>query len=103
MAERHRYTCPSCGYEAYVAGGESRVMRAKMQTFQCNDCETIMDIATEVVDPNSEDGAWPDFIPADDIKCFHCGSHNIRVWDGKACPKCGSRMRKSEEGVMMVD
>ncbi len=103
MGEAYHYTCPSCGYEAYVAGGKSRIMMAKRQSYQCDDCKTVMDISTEIVDPNSESGAWPDFIPVDEIKCFHCGSRNVRVWDGITCPKCGAKMIKGEEGTRMVD
>jgi len=103
MGERYAYTCPSCGYEAYVAGGESALMLAKTKTFQCNDCQTLMDLSTEVADPESENGAWPDFIPVRVKKCFHCGSGNIQAWDGRTCPKCGTEMIRDEKNVMMVD
>jgi len=103
MGERLRFTCPSCGYEVYVAGGESALMTAKTRTYQCNDCQTLADLSTEVADPGSENGARPDFISAGDIKCFRCGSRNIQLWDGKTCPKCGSTMTKNEKDVLMVD
>jgi len=103
MGATYKYACPSCGYEAYVAGGKSALMMAKTRTYQCVDCKSLIDLTTEVADPESESGAWPDFIPADEIKCFRCGSHNIRIWDGQTCPRCGSKMAKDKEDFMMVD
>jgi len=62
-----------------------------------------MDLTTEVVDPESESSAWPDWIPVDDIKCAHCGGHNIRIWNGRTCPKCGAGMVKIEGDTLMID
>jgi len=78
-------------------------MMAKTQTYQCDDCRELMDLATEVVDPESESGARPDWILVDDLKCTRCGSRNVRIWDGRTCPKCGATMVEIEGDIIMAD
>ena len=44
----------------------------------CNDC--------------NNDVTYNSFVDDFNIKCVHCGSIQLEVWDEKHCPKCGEKM-----------
>ena len=54
------------------------IRRGKKQIIHCNDC--------------NNDVTYNSFVDDFNIKCVHCGSIQLEVWDEKHCPKCGEKM-----------
>lgn len=54
------------------------IRRGKKQIIHCNDC--------------NNDVTYNSFVNDFNIKCVHCGSIQLEVWDEKHCPKCGEEM-----------
>ena len=54
------------------------IRRGKKQIIHCNDC--------------NNDVTYNSFVNDFNIKCVHCGSIQLEVWDEKHCPKCGEKM-----------
>jgi len=85
------YKCsnPSCGYEATVSGGKDMGFCGEVETMVCLDCKELMDVLT---------AAAQDLKPVEK-KCNECEGKNLKVFHpGKTrCPKCGARLKKSED------
>lgn len=54
----------------------------------CADCKSLQPLVVGGVIGDSA----PSFRGVVGRLCLNCGSKNIKVWDGKTCPKCGHNM-----------
>ena len=99
MAWKLKYRCKACGYEAEVYDGRGLFRQQKTMVstnrpaMSCPDCKTIQNI---VVGGIIADVA-PSYRSEVGRLCLQCGSDNIRIWDGKTCPKCQGEMGDTGE------
>lgn len=92
MAQKTRYRCTECGYEADDYEGEG-LFRQQIVAVSCPDCHTVQHL---VVGGVIGDVA-PSFRSEVGRICLHCGSSNITKWDKQTCPKCGGHMTQTGE------
>ena len=92
MSWKRKYRCKVCGYEAEVYEGRG-LFRQQITPMSCPDCKTIQNI---VVGGIIADVA-PSYRSEVGRLCLQCGSDNIRIWDGKTCPKCQGEMEDTGE------
>ena len=64
------------------------LFRQQITAMSCPDCKTIQNL---VVGGIIADVA-PSYRSEVGRLCLQCGSDNIRIWDGKTCPKCQGEM-----------
>jgi ribosomal protein S27AE len=87
MAQKKKYHCGQCGYEADVYEGNG-LFGQHITPMLCPDCHTIQNL---VVGGVIGDVA-PSFRSEVGRLCLRCGSDKIIVWNKKTCPKCGGLM-----------
>ncbi|MDY6267217.1 MAG: hypothetical protein SPM31_08840 [Prevotella sp.] len=87
MAQRKKYRCTQCGYEAYDYEGRG-FMGQHIESVSCPDCKTIQPLVVGGVIGDSA----PSFSSLAGRLCLNCGSDRIRPWDHHTCPKCGGEM-----------
>lgn len=87
MAWKRNFRCERCGYEAASYEGRG-LFRQEITAMECADCHTVQPL---VVGGIIADVA-PSFRSEVGRLCLQCGSSNIRVWDGRTCPKCHAQM-----------
>lgn len=92
MAQKKKYKCIRCGYEADVYEGTG-LFGQHITPVSCPDCHSIQHL---VVGGVIGDVA-PSFRTETGRLCLKCGSDNIKVWDRKTCPRCGGVMRETGE------
>lgn len=93
MATLHTYTCPDCGYEITAPqGGVGFVSTGPVFYFRCDHCKEILALSLAAL--NEFKGECPD--------CHNPLQHNWNPEEGH-CPKCGSKMVKDEETIIMAD
>ena len=92
MAWKIKMRCDSCGYEADIYEGRG-LCRQEITAVTCPDCQTIQHL---VVGGVIADVA-PSFRSEVGRLCLNCGSDNIRIWDKRTCPQCGSKMSPTGE------
>ena len=105
MSWKLKYRCKACGYEAEVYEGRGLFLRPvgskrpeverrqQITPMSCPDCHTIQNI---VVGGIVADVA-PSYRSEVGRLCLQCGTDNIRIWDGKTCPKCQGEMEDTGE------
>ena len=87
MATKAKCRCPACSYECEQYSGRG-FFGQKISMVVCLSCKTVQPltvggvIADVVHSFSSEYGRL----------CPSCMSDDIRIWDGKTCPKCGGTM-----------
>jgi len=92
MAWKKKYNCTCCDYTTDIYEGKG-FMGQTIKSVRCYDCNTIQPITIGGVIGK----VAPSFNSLVGRLCLNCGSINIREWDGKTCPKCGSKMEYSGE------
>ena len=92
MAQKLKYRCETCGYEAEVYEGRG-LFRQQITPMSCPDCKTIQNI---VVGGIIADVA-PSYRSEVGRLCLQCGSDSIRMWDKHTCPKCQGEMEETGE------
>ena len=66
MADLYRFTCPSCGYEARVAGEPTASFTVYFETITCRDCKELRDVpfavrlSSQESEGGGDQGAGPD-------------------------------------------
>lgn len=97
MGCRFDFKCsnPSCGYEATVSGGKGMGFCGEVQTMVCLDCKELVDVLTTEA---------PELKPVKK-KCDECGGKNLKVFrSGKTgCPKCGAKLDKDKDSMILWD
>lgn len=92
MATLRIYHCEKCGYEVQTeSSGKYALMSGMYQNFECKDCKEIVSVNID----NS----------VSNIKCPDCGADGLTPWKpttGK-CPKCGGKMKKVKDYIIMAD
>ena len=97
MGSWNRHAC-SCGYECQVSGGEDVGMLVQTNTFCCNACQTVQDIATHTRSAKTKSG-WRK-LP---VACPECKSKNLKPWTNEECPKCKGTMAVDTSYIVMWD
>jgi Zn finger protein HypA/HybF involved in hydrogenase expression len=91
------FTCPACGLNGHVSGGEDCGMLAATTTIYCESCDNLQD-AVVVKDLFS--------IPPRRHKprCGKSKSHPIKVWNhNELCPRCGlANLKVAENGLVTM-
>lgn len=92
MAWQKTFTCRQCGYQVAVYEGKG-FMGQHITMISCSDCHTIQPLVVG--------GVIGDIAPSYRSEagrlCLHCGSCNIKRWDGVTCPQCGGEMVEEDE------
>lgn len=101
MGELNFFECSSCNYHAEVSGGKDRGFVAFTQTKVCQDCRQVVDVL--VGEAGKLSGPKATTIPKAKQQCPTCKGHNLKVWKGRACPKCGGKMKKGGGLICMWD
>lgn len=91
MIYKRKSVCRSCGYSVEVYDGKG-FFNQHVVMMSCMSCHRIEPI---VVGGVIGDVA-PSFSSEVGRLCLHCGSDEIRVWDGVTCPCCGAQEFKAE-------
>jgi rubrerythrin len=98
MGLQYNFICPSCNYSATVEGKEGHGFIVSVKTFQCNDCNSLVDIVMEDRSqiPSDAFEGIPGgvIIKNNNPTCPICNSANISLWKGSKpdCPKCNTPM-----------
>lgn len=87
MADKQKYVCQQCGYEAEVYSGRG-FFNQHISQVQCNHCHTVQNLTVG--------GIIAEMVPSFGSEfgrlCPNCMSQHITLWDGHTCPKCQHKM-----------
>lgn len=93
MASKQKHICKQCGYEAEVYSGYG-FFKQRISQVVCCECRTIQNLTVGGIIAE----VAPSFGSEFGRLCPKCMSDDIKVWDGKTCPKCQGEMQpKGEE------
>ncbi len=98
MGLQYNFICPSCNYSATVEGKEGHGFIVSVKTFQCNDCNSLVDIVMEDRSqiPSDAFEGIPGgvIIKNNNPTCPLCYSVNVTPWNGLRpyCPRCGTTL-----------
>lgn len=102
MGSRYQFSCPECGHERVVSGGLDYGFLAVVRTMVCRDCQELVDVLVRAHGQEGETGD-PEY-DKDIGRCPECHGANVQRWPrSRPCPKCGNRMKKSQEPTVMWD
>ncbi len=89
----YQCTNPACGFASTVSGGKDFGFCGEVETMVCLDCKELLDVLV------AEPAATPSGLKLVERKCDECGGKNLKKFhSGKTrCPKCGFRLKKSED------
>jgi hypothetical protein len=83
--------CVRCGYTAIVSGRDDAIMAGLTTTILCLDCKELMDVMC---------GTFKGKKIA--IRCGRSRKHTWVRWEsGGPCPKCGGRMKRGENFILV--
>jgi len=105
MGTSFLFVCNNCGYEKQSSGKLDRGFEAVVKPYICYDCKELEDILVGHVGQIFEPDNIPDELDPSEFYTCSCGSKNIIEWDTKKrpCPKCGTKMNKSNSEIIMWD
>lgn len=87
MAKKQRYVCTHCSYECENFEGRG-FFNQRISMVVCMHCHTVQ--------PLTVGGMIAEIAPSFSSEygrlCPQCMSDDLRLWDGKTCPKCGRQM-----------
>lgn len=88
MADKQKYICQKCGYEAEVYSGHG-FFNQHISQVVCSNCHTVQNLTVG--------GVIAELVPSFGSEfgrlCPNCMSDDLKIWDGFSCPKCGGRMK----------
>ena len=102
MGSTYVYKCTACKYEAEISGGKDSGFLISTQTKMCPNCRQLVDVVT---------GTTRDPVMAKELKlnpaksksdCPQCGNFKLLAWKGRACPKCGGKMKQDGDGPVCM-
>ncbi len=83
MGSSSRFSCPACGYEALVSGGDDAGFSLLTTTVLCEECRELYDVETG--SPHAGRTTEP--------ACPVTAAHRVSRWEHPGpCPRCGGRM-----------
>jgi hypothetical protein len=96
MTRLYEFACSTCGYEAYVSGGEGKVNGQRPTTTKiCIDCKHLFEMRLPVIAMGGTFDIGPG---AHKSQCPHGQDHPISDWCHPGpCPKCGLEMQRREK------
>lgn len=114
MGMQRHYECASCGYSATVTGGRDGGFQIELETYECQDCETLADLVVgsrerqeelKLADRNEESEYPHRYEP----ECQSCGGDDLVPWTVNRknpdatgpCPRCAGELEP--EGHVMWD
>lgn len=87
MADKQKYICQQCGYEAEVYSGRG-FFNQHISQVVCGHCHTVQNLTVG--------GIIAEMVPSFGSEfgrlCPNCMSEKITLWDGHTCPKCQHKM-----------
>lgn len=99
MGFQKTYRCSKCDYSVLTAGGRTRGFEIITDSFVCNKCKEIVDIAIDNVEQEFI-YEWAQETKSKDIFCPKCNCTDIEKWNVQTynCPKCNSVMTAELSG-----
>lgn len=110
MGTSYTFKCNKCNYSVQTSGKLDYGMLAVTNTYICNSCKEIVDVLVglrgeiflkEKIKKKEYQEEIYDF---KFYSCPLCGADTLTKWDArsKPCPKCDGKMRKDENGGMIL-
>jgi predicted RNA-binding Zn-ribbon protein involved in translation (DUF1610 family) len=97
MGQWYLFRCPKCSYETECSDGPDRGMYAAVDPMICKDCKEVHNVC---VGEFSKNGDYKDL---EKPECPSCEGINLKHWVKQECPKCGDKMKRSNQSHILWD
>lgn len=87
MAIKKLFSCSECGYECHSYSGRG-FFGQTISMVVCMHCRTVQPLTVGGIIAD----VAPSFATEYGRLCPQCMSQDLRLWDGRTCPKCGAVM-----------
>lgn len=94
MGTTHCFSCPGCGYNAEVSGGDDYGFSVAVTTVRCDFCKIIQDIVV-----SESPGDKQSYKAISELRCPICGN-TIKRWTRRKCPRCNMKMNQDGEVLL---
>lgn len=102
MGQTYLFKCEKCRYKAEVSGGPDSGMLISTKTRVCPNCLRVVDVLTGVVGGTTLTASKKLDLAKEKGRCPRCGNFKTLPWKGRACPKCGGKMKKEGDGPICM-